>query len=35
MIPRHLTGYHLLWFDFGTVLFLQNLEIRQTLAKNL
>ena len=32
MIPRHLTGYHLLWFDLGTVLFLENPKIRQTLA---
>ena len=29
MFPCHLTGYHVLWFDFGTVLFLENPKIRQ------
>ena len=35
MISRQLTGYHLLWFDLGTVLFLQNPKIRQTPAQDL
>ena len=33
MIPRHLTGYHLLWFNFETVLFLENPKIRQHLRR--
>ena len=29
MIPCHLSGYHLLWFNFEAVLSLENPEIRQ------
>ena len=35
MIARHLTGYHLLWFEWGTVLFLENPNVRQTHAIDL
>ena len=34
MIPRHLTGYQLLWFDLGTILFLKSPKIRQTFAQD-
>ena len=33
MIPRHLTGYHLLPFDFETVLFPENPKIQQPVRR--
>ena len=35
MIPRHLTGHHLLQCDRRTVLFLENPKIGQSLAQDL
>ena len=33
MIPRHLTGYHLLWFNFEAILFLENPKTQQPLCR--
>ena len=33
MIPRHLTGYHMLWITFGAVLFLENRLVSQNISK--
>ena len=32
MIPRHLTGYNLLWIDFTAVFFLQNRLVSENLT---
>ena len=33
MIPHHLSGFHLMWFDLVAVLFLENPKIRGPLRR--